>query len=264
MRAGGAFGDLLGAVAQVPDAVLLTLRIDIDDRDFFRRHVRHGAARLHKEAQPAMLAAANVRVEKAWLFGIVKIRQRAGFHVSHGVFGEANIAPEFLQNLRRMGVGGDGAPAAADFLVGVVGKAQHELPEVLLDGFLVEETLQLLGFGPVDGFESELALAHEHSQRDFAQDRRAEGERPALQSDDSSVSCQHDVFSRIRFGELGVAQLAVVRIGIGAGARLAAHARLLDDFGDFQPDFDCIRLICFYGNGLGVELETGVGNFDLV
>src|SRR5258708_1979101 len=74
VRAGGAFGDLLRAVAEVPDAVLLPLRIDIDNGDLFRRHLRHGAARLHIEAQMAMLAASNVGVEKAGLFGIVKIR----------------------------------------------------------------------------------------------------------------------------------------------------------------------------------------------
>src|SRR5260370_39119449 len=62
VRTRGPFGELFGAVAEVPDALLLAPRIEIDDGDFFRRrHRRHGPARLHMKAPRTVLAPAHVR-----------------------------------------------------------------------------------------------------------------------------------------------------------------------------------------------------------
>src|SRR5258707_15190176 len=80
VRTGGPLGELFDAVAEVPDALLLALRIEIDDGDFFRRwQRRHGPARLHMKAQMAVLAPGDVRTEKARMFGVIKIGQRTGF-----------------------------------------------------------------------------------------------------------------------------------------------------------------------------------------
>ena len=165
VRAGGVFGELVDSMAEIPDPLLLCLRIEIDQGDFFGGwHKWHRAARLDLEAKTAVLAARDVSAEKSGSLRIVEVGQRLDLNVFHGAVGEhgfelafrniralAYLAAKVLQRLGGARFGARGACGAADLLVGIVGETEHELAEAFLNRILVEDALQLIGFGPVGG-----------------------------------------------------------------------------------------------------------------